>query len=129
MRLPDERTYRVPTRAIQDAVKGREAEILDALAIDWQAGHPHINCPYPAHDDGSPSWRWDNKKARAFCSCIPASHSIFDVVMAMGDVDFEAAKVRVAELLGRTDLVKPRTSEQHGSRRGQPAQRPGRPTR
>lgn len=106
-------TYRVPTRAIQEAVKGREIEVLDELAIDWQMGHPHITCPYPAHEDASPSWRWDDKRARAFCSCIQGSHSIFDVVMAKEEIDFEAAKVRVAELLGCTDLVKPCTSKQH----------------
>lgn len=106
--------HRAPTRAIQDAVKGHEAEILDALEIDWLAGHPHITCPYPAHDDTSPSWRWDDKKGRAFCTCIQGSHSILDVIMAMEGVDFEVAKVRAAEILGRNDLVKPCTSEQHG---------------
>jgi hypothetical protein len=72
----------VRTREIQNAVKGKEAEILDALEIDWSSGQTHIACPYPIHDDEHPSWRWDNKKSCAFCSCIEKSHSIFDVVMA-----------------------------------------------
>jgi len=51
----------VSTPAIKEAVKGREAEILDGLGIDWRSGHPHITCPYPTHDDDDPSWRWDTK--------------------------------------------------------------------
>jgi len=39
----------VQTRAIKEAVKGREAEILDALQIDWRSGQLHITCPYPRH--------------------------------------------------------------------------------
>jgi hypothetical protein len=104
---------RVPTRAIKDAVKGREIEILEALVIDWQAGNPHITCPYPGHEDTNPSWRWDDAKARAFCSCIQGSHSILDVVMAKEGIDFDAAKVCVAEFLERTDLITLCTSEQH----------------
>ena len=95
----------VPTRAIQTLVKGREAEILDALQIDWGSGQPHISCPYPGHDDANPSWRWDEKKACAFCSCIDKAHSIFDVVAAKEGSDFEAAKIRVAQILGREGIT------------------------
>jgi hypothetical protein len=59
--------YRVPTRASQDAVKGREAVILDALGIDGLAGRPHITCRYPAHDDSNPDWRWHDNRGRALC--------------------------------------------------------------
>ena len=97
---------RVQSRAIKDPVKGREIEILDALEIDWRSGQPHIICPYPRHPDANPSWRWDEKKACAFCSCIDQSHSIFDVVMAKEAIDFEAAKIRVAQMLGREDLIR-----------------------
>jgi hypothetical protein len=96
----------VPTRVIQAAVKGREAEILDSLEIDWRSGQPHITCPYPDHDDDDPSWRWDDKKARAYCTCIGGSHSILDVVGAKEGVDFEAAKIRVAQILKRDDLIR-----------------------
>ncbi len=44
-------TY-VPTAAIRDAVKGRD-------------GRPHISCPYPAHQDDDPSWRWDERREAA----------------------------------------------------------------
>jgi hypothetical protein len=71
----------VPTRAIQSAVKGREAQVLAKLEIDWKSGRQHIKCPYPSHEDNDPSWRWDDKKARAHCTCRK-SHSIFDMVMA-----------------------------------------------
>src|SRR4051794_22894970 len=95
----------VATRAIQKAVKGHELKILDTLEIGRREGALHINCPYPAHDDQNPSWRWDEKKAKAYCTCIAGSHSIFDVARAIGGLDFEAAKIQVAQSLGRGDLI------------------------
>jgi hypothetical protein len=100
----------VPTRAIHAAVKGREHEVLEVLQIDWRAGRQHINCPYPAHADEHPSWRWDDSKVRAYCSCIEGSHSIFDVVVAVEAIDFETAKVRVAEILGLGELIQKQAS-------------------
>jgi len=41
----------ITNRAIQAAVKGREPDILRVLGIDWQAGKPHIRCPYRSHAD------------------------------------------------------------------------------
>ena len=35
----------VQSRAIKEAVKGREAEVLEALQIDWRSGQPHIHLP------------------------------------------------------------------------------------
>ena len=107
-------TRQVLTRAIQAAVKGREPDVLRGLDIAWQDGKPHIRCPYPPHADENPSWRWDEQKARAFCTCITKSHSIFDVVMAIKGIDFEAAKVIVAQLLGRDDLVRHRHEAETG---------------
>ncbi len=70
----------VATAAIRQAVAGRETDVLDALGVDWRAGRPHIICPYPGHDDGDPSWRWDAHKGRAYCTCTKGD-SVFDVVM------------------------------------------------
>ena len=98
-------TRYVPTRAIQAALRGRETEVLDGLGIPWREGRPHIRCPYPEHSDEDPSWRWDEPKARARCSCSNGD-SIFDVVMKVEGIDFGAAKLRAAELLGRSDLIK-----------------------
>ena len=103
----------VATRAIQEAVKGRESEVLPALGIPWDDGAGHITCPYPDHADDNPSWRWDERKARAHCTCVGRSHSIFDVVMRREGIDFEAAKLRVAEILGRDDLINARDGERH----------------
>jgi hypothetical protein len=94
----------VQTRRIKEAVKGREANVLDALQIDWRDGQDHITCPYPGHADHNPSWRWDQKKACAVCTC-KKPHSIFDVVAAKEELDFEAAKIRVAQILEREDLI------------------------
>ena len=82
----------VRTREIRAAVKGRESDILDALGIAWRNGRPHIACPYPNHDDHDPSWRFDTRTGRAFCTCIngPKSDDIFDVVMKLKRLDFDA---------------------------------------
>lgn len=94
----------VPTGAIKEAVRGRETDIIDALGIPWQKGRPHINCPYPEHPDRNPSWRWDEKRARASCSCA-SSDGVLDVVAKVSGIDFDLAKVKTAELLGRHDLI------------------------
>jgi hypothetical protein len=94
----------VPTDAIQQAVVGRENGILAALGICWTGRSQHINCPYPDHADNNPSWRWDAIKHCAFCTCTK-SDSIFDVVCKMKSVRFDAAKVIVAEIIGRLDLI------------------------
>jgi hypothetical protein len=101
--MSDVRPY-VPTRAIREAVRGREGEILKALSIDWDANGKHIRCPYPDHDDMHPSWRWDPATQRAHCTCT-TSVSIFDVVSKVRGLDFRAARIWVAETLGRPDLT------------------------
>jgi hypothetical protein len=68
----------VATADIRAAIKGREADLLDALNITWRIGKPHIRCPYPGHSDANPSWRWDGRKARAYCTCIGGSHTALD---------------------------------------------------
>lgn len=96
-------------------IKGRETEILDAFGIRWREGKPHINCPYPDHADNNPSWRWDRRKARAYCTCHTGGHSALDVIMNVEGIDFERAKIRAAELLNRSDLIRERRKK---SRRG-----------
>ena len=95
----------VPTRVLQQATRRREIEILQALRISWQDGAPHIRCPYAAHSDHHPSWRWDQRKHRAYCTCI-GRHSIVDVVMHAQGLEFEAAKLLVAEILKLDDLIR-----------------------
>jgi len=87
---------------IKQAVKGREADVARALGIAWHGGD-HINCPYPDHLDRDPSWRL-MEDGNAVCTCRSA-HSIFDVVIALEGGDFESAKLRVAQLLHRDDLI------------------------
>jgi hypothetical protein len=108
----------VPTKAIRDAVAGREAEVLDALGIFWN-GKSHIRCPYPDHEDQNPSWRWDPVKRRAHCTCT-RSASIFDVVAKVKGIDFEAAKIWIAESIGRPDLIRQRggKTKATGKRKG-----------
>ena len=111
----------VPTAAIRHAVKGREANILNALGIKCGPKTKHIRCPYPDHKDNHPSWRWDYEKRRARCTCS-RSNSIFDVICKVKGVDFEGAKIVAAEYIGRPDLIH-RTRRKKN--RGERAQRPG----
>ena len=99
-----------PTIAARQAVAGREAEILDALNIPWRSGRPHIDCPYPAHG-GNNYWRWDEKSAKAHCTCSKAG-SIFDVIMKIERIDFEAAKIRALEMIGRTDVIRTKDNKE-----------------
>jgi hypothetical protein len=109
----------VRTDSIRHAVSDREIEIFDALGIPWTGGSTHIRCPYPDHPDREPSWRWDNKRKVAFCTCIGSrpgeekGHSIFGVVAAKEGLDREAAKIRVAEIVGRPDLIVPVNSQKY----------------
>lgn len=91
----------VKTQPIQAAVRGRETDVLRAIGIGWPGRGDHIHCPFPGHPDKNPSWRW--AEDHWFCTC--GNGSIFDAVMRIESVDFEAAKVRVAEIIGRDDLI------------------------
>ncbi|WP_434618053.1 AAA family ATPase [Azospirillum sp. B2RO_4] len=106
----------VETAAIKAAVLHHEQAVLAALRINWQAGRgPHIDCPYPDHG-GKNDFRWDDQQAKAFCSCRNA-HDIFDVVRGMTGADFAAAKLFVAETIGRSDLIRGKSDRQGTHRR------------
>jgi hypothetical protein len=95
----------VATADIRDAVDRRETDLLDALNIDWRRpkAKPHVCCPYQDHVDSNPSWRWDARKRKAFCTC--GARDVLGVVMGVEGIDFDAAKIRAAELLKRPDLI------------------------
>ncbi|MBX9740691.1 MAG: hypothetical protein K2X62_11485, partial [Beijerinckiaceae bacterium] len=99
----------VPTSAIEPVLEGRETDVLDRLGIPWREGRPHIRCPYPTHG-GEGDWRWDEKKRRAYCTCSKGDN-IFGVVGRCQGVEFEEAKIRVAELLGRSDIIRQKAAK------------------
>ncbi len=103
----------VATPDIRAALAECEIDVLDKLGIDWRAGNPHILCPYRDHLDRNPSWRWDEKKARAHCTCSN-SDSILDVIKKVRGLSFDAAKMKAAEILGRNDLI--RVNDSKGKR-------------
>src|SRR5262245_38081439 len=105
----------VPTKAIRDAVKGREINVLTALGSHWDGKSSHIRCPYPDHEDQHPSWRWNQAKTRAHCTCTPSA-SIFDDIGKVRGIDFEAAKIVVAEMIGCFDLIRGKNAS--GKRKG-----------
>ena len=80
----------VRTKVIKAAVAGRETAVLDSLGIKWGGGRQHVRCPYPRHGDRNPSWRWDQDRGQAICTCSKAD-SIFDVTMKVRGLDFEQA--------------------------------------
>jgi len=91
--------------ALRKAMSGHEVEILAEVGIEWVSGSKqHIECPYPDHDDENPSWRWDEKEARAFCTCSKGV-KIIGVVMKKEGLDYPSAKLRIAEILRRDDLI------------------------
>lgn len=108
----------VPTELAEEAVQGRELEVLRALRINWppKAG-THIRCPYAGHADRNPSWRWDVDKRRAFCTCSVHAFSIFDIWIRMKGGSFASACVELMMVLGRQDLIKdtdgPKKRESH----------------
>ncbi len=109
----------VVTRDLKTAVAGRETDILDNLSVDWRrcSGSNHIRCPYPEHGSDGENWRWDARKAKAFCSCQTGhADSILDVVMKCEGLDIEAAKIRVAQAIGRQDLIKTKGGGKGGQR-------------
>ena len=94
----------VRTSAIKAAVKGRETEVLHALGIMWHNGGPtHVLCPF--HDDHDPSWRWDDAKGCCFCTCDISGKDIFTIVERRKGIDFDEAKLWIAEQLGLSDLI------------------------
>jgi hypothetical protein len=113
----------VQTRHIRTALHGREIEVLDQLNIDWRCAKPHISCPYKDHDDSHPSWRWDERKRKAFCSC--GARDVLGVLMGVEGIEFEAAKIRAAELLKRPDLIRERGArKREGGKGGIPPEQP-----
>jgi putative DNA primase/helicase len=98
----------VATEDIRNALNGRATEIINALRIPWDTvGHnQHILCPYTAHDDTHPSWRWDRQRERAICTCSGKGDDALGVLMKIEGVDFNAAKLRAAEILQRHDLIR-----------------------
>ncbi|MDP4026330.1 DUF927 domain-containing protein [Methylobacterium sp. NEAU 140] len=101
----------VRTKDAQQAVEGREVEIVNALGIPWQAGQRHhIRCPYPGHG-GADDWRL-NSKGRAICTCTDRkTDSVFDIAGKVEGLDFEASKIRCVEIVGRVDLIQEKAAD------------------
>jgi putative DNA primase/helicase len=91
---------------IKEAVAGHETEILEKLGIRWRDGQPHIRCPYLSHIDKNPSWRWDDTRHQAICTCEKQAQSIFDIIIRVEGGNFARAADRAAELIGRPDLMR-----------------------
>src|SRR5262245_27518159 len=104
----------VTTAGVRAAVKGRETDLLNALMIDWRCAKPHIQCPYQDHDDNNPSWRWDERKRKALCTC--GARDVLGVLMAVERIGFDAAKIRAAELLKRSDLIRERRGQKRSEK-------------
>jgi Family of unknown function (DUF5906)/Toprim domain len=95
----------VPDDDFWPAMQDHEAEALDELNIPRNS-RDHIHCPYPDHPDKHPSWRWDLKKRKAFCTCSKGD-DIVSVVMKVKGLDYAQAKLWLVEhVLHRDDLIR-----------------------
>jgi hypothetical protein len=112
---PQGRYRYVRTDDARRMVEGREAEIIRALGISWDGRSGHIRCPYRNHDDRNPSWRLTDD-GRAVCTCRPL-HSVFDVISEIEGCDFEAAKIRAAEIIGGMPIRPKVNGETNGHHR------------
>lgn len=81
---------------IQELVKGREADIMQALVSSNLLDGKRHRCPYPdgrhRNGDKNPSWRWDASKRRWYCSC--AAHNggdAFDAIKRTLGLDVAGA--------------------------------------
>jgi hypothetical protein len=103
----------VRTKDAQQAIEGRETEIVQAVGIPWTTGQrTHIDCPYPEHQ-GKSDWRLMEKgrgKGKAICTCTDGkTDSAFDIVSKVLGIGFEEAKIWCMEAIGRTDLIRERS--------------------
>jgi hypothetical protein len=105
-----------PSTGIRRALEAREEQILDAV----------IRCPYPDHDDTNPSWRCDVRKKRAYCTC--GSEPILGILMRIEAIDFDTAKVRATNVLGRSNLIPERRRKKVRGSGGSPPPDPNRLT-
>jgi hypothetical protein len=96
------------------AVAGREPVLLGAAGVG-DAVTRHINCPMTLRhpNDKDPSFRWDQGRRKAFCTCIPQWHpkgyksvNIFDVLGEVLGLPFDAVKLWAMAQLGRHDLIR-----------------------
>jgi len=114
--MADASTHYVKTTDAQGAVRGHEIEIIRACGIDWQPGRrSHTRCPYP-HHGGADDWRWDERKAKAFCTCQVGRKpdSVFDIVSKVEGLDFDASKIRCVEIVGAGNLIRQKSGEGGG---------------
>lgn len=103
----------VRTADAQMAVAGQEPLLLDGAGIG-QAASGHIKCPMTRrHDDNDPSFRWDQSRRKAICTCIGQWHpkgyktlGIFDVLGEVLGLPFDEVKIWACTQLGRHDLIK-----------------------
>jgi phage/plasmid primase-like uncharacterized protein len=79
---------------IKDSIAGREEQILDSLGVNWESRRA-IRCPFPDHEDKSPSWRWNSTKGKYYCSC--GHGDVFDVVARILGTSIKGAAQWVME--------------------------------
>ncbi len=88
------------------AVEARHAEqILRAIGAEPTGGSSHMRCPMPGHDDRNPSFRYDPKAARCFCSCRTEGITLTDVVAEVRGLDFMQAVREVSQITGEQILT------------------------
>ena len=97
---------------IHDRIRGRETDLLRAVGIEPPERGGHVTCPFPGHADRHPSWRWDARKRRFYCSCTPGGGTVIDAVMRMKGLEFRDATTFSLTELGIWGEKGAKTSEE-----------------
>lgn len=110
---PPLRSGGLPLNDLKAEIAGREHEVLAALGITPRA-RGHINCPFPDHSDRNPSFRWDNRRARWYCTC--GIGDVIDAVQRAHGTDFAGAARFIRDVLGLPQPGRAQTPKERRAR-------------
>src|SRR3954463_2392701 len=110
---------------IHQRLAGRERELFEVLRTGLPKDGSHARCPFPDHTDEHPSWRWDQKKRRWFCSCTPKGGTVIEAIMRLLGLDFAGAAAFALKTL-HLDGEAPKREPRRRARESEPLREPER---
>ncbi len=105
------------TERLRAVEKSYAESILAAIGAKPQVEKHHQRCPFPAHEDRNPSFRYDPEIGRVFCTCLgEQGASLTDALMkARGIDDFNDAVREIEAITGERIVEKCQTLRQSES--------------
>jgi len=76
--------------------EGRWGDVYAAYSVEME-GRGHVHCPFTAHADRNPSFRFDGRTGKYWCSC--SQGDAIDFVQAMTGCGIGQATDRIADIL------------------------------